>query len=204
MSGLDTLIGKSLDAIIRENLGETTLRRVEQRLFERYGMSLSKAIEDFPKLDSVLREFFGGGAEGLERKFLDSIVSLERSKDNSQEWVTIEDPILATSILTSLGDEDKAKILNAVLGESKVISEILETCKLPQTSGYRKVNSLIENGLLVNEGFMTTRDGKIVNKYRTVFENIHIDIVKNSVIIRILVPHQSLKNSCVMQIVCSS
>jgi len=94
-------------------------------------------------------------------------------------------------------------ILNAVMREPKVISGILDTCKIPQTSGYTKLNSLIQDGLIASEGTLTTPDGTILQKYRTVFEDIHIDIVKNNVIIRILVPQQSFENSCLMQIVCS-
>ena len=67
MSGLDTLIARSLDSTIKENLGKKTLEKVEQRLFEKYGINLTQSIEDFTKLDTVLREFFGGGAEGLWR-----------------------------------------------------------------------------------------------------------------------------------------
>src|SRR5712692_8779471 len=112
MSGLDTLIAKSLDSTIKENLGKKTLQKVEQRLFERYGINLTQSIEDFTKLDSVLREFFGEGAEGLEKQYFDSIVTLEQeSKTQNQNWITIKESSLAKLILEALGDEDKKNIL---------------------------------------------------------------------------------------------
>src|SRR5947209_4395575 len=144
MSGLDTLIAKSLDYTIKENLGKKTLQKVEDRLFEKFGINLTQAIEDFTKLDTVLREFFGEGAEGLEKQFLENIVTLDETKTQDPNWVAIEDPSLAKLILESFGDEDKKNILNAVLDESRIISEILEIANIPQTSGYRKVNSLID------------------------------------------------------------
>ncbi|HEV2193500.1 MAG TPA: transcriptional regulator [Nitrosopumilaceae archaeon] len=180
MSGLDTLISKSLDTTIKENLGKKTLQKVEDRLFEKYGINLTQAISDFTKLDTVLREFFGEGAEGLEKQFLENIVTLEESKAQNPNWIAIEDPSLAKLILESFGDEDKKNILNTVLDEPRIISEILETAKMPQTSGYRKINSLIDNGLLIVQGHVTTNDGKKVNKYKSIFENVTISIEKKS------------------------
>ena len=57
MSGLDTLIARSLDSTIRENLGEQTYQKLERRLFERHGIGFTQAVEDFRKLDSVLESF---------------------------------------------------------------------------------------------------------------------------------------------------
>jgi hypothetical protein len=202
MSGLDSLLAKSLTVTIRENLGDRTLQKIEQRIFERHGISLTKAVENFSILDGVLKEFFGRGAEGLEKQFMKGVVALEQSASQEKEWVTIEDSRLATIVLKSLGDDDKNKILNAVIGKSMIISDILFVTQIPQTSGYRKVNSLIEEGLLVAEGYDTLADGKTVTKYKTLFENVQINIVQNKISIKIQVPEKSLKNSSVIQITC--
>ncbi len=201
MSGLDTLIARSLDSTIKENLGKKTLEKVEKRLFEKYGINLTQAIEDFPKLDHVLREFFGEGAEGLEKQFLENIVTIQESKTQNQNWIAIEDPSLAKLILESFGDEDKKNILNTVLDEPRIISEILETAKIPQTSGYRKVNSLIDNGLLIVQGYITTNDGKKVNRYKSIFENITISIEKNKVVVKVQLAKESIEKSSVIQVV---
>lgn len=201
MSGLDTLIAKSLDMTIKENLGKKTLQKVEDRLFEKYGINLTQAIEDFTKLDVVLREFFGEGAEGLEKQFLENIVTVEETKTQDPNWVVIEDPSLAKIILESFGDEDKKNIMNTVLDESRIISEILEIAHIPQTSGYRKVNSLIDKGLLIVNGHITTHDGKKVNKYKSIFENITINIEKNKVVVKVLMAKESIEKSSIIQVV---
>ena len=201
MSGLDTLIAKSLDYTIKENLGKKTLQKVEERLFEKYGINLTQSIEDFTKLDTVLREFFGEGAEGLEKQFLESIVTLEETKVQDPNWVAIEDSSLAKLILESFGDEDKKNILNTVLDEPRIISEILEIAKIPQTSGYRKVNTLIEGGLLTVHGSVTTHDGKRVNKYKSIFENVTINIEKNKVVVKVLLAKESIEKSSIIQVV---
>lgn len=202
MSGLDTLIARSMNSTIRENLGQSTLEKVEQRLFEKHGIGITQAIEEFHKIDSVLREFFGDGAEGLEKQFLQKVITLQEI--NAQKWVIVQDPVLAKSILEAFGDEDKKEILNSVLDESKTISEILEITMIPQTSGYRKVNYLIDNGLLIPHGSITTQDGKSVTKYRSIFENININIEKNKVIVEVQTIKESLENSSVIKVCCKT
>ncbi|VVC05820.1 Uncharacterised protein [uncultured archaeon] len=201
MPGLDTLIAKSLDLTIKENLGKKTLEKVEQRLFEKYGINLTQSIADFTKLDTVLREFFGKGAEVLEKQFLENIVTLEETKNNEPNWVAIDDPSLARQILEAFGDDDKNKILNAVLDEFRTISDILKITKLPQTSGYRKINSLIDGGLLINQGRLTIQDGKKVNKYKSIIENLTINLKKNRVIVKALLAEESIRRSSIIKCV---
>jgi DNA-binding transcriptional ArsR family regulator len=179
MAGLDRLLAKSLDLTIRENLGDKTVQKIEERLFEKYGISLTQSIEQFQKLDAVLREFFGAGADGLEQRFLRNVCEVKSVND--EHWVQIENPELTKIILESFGDDDKKKILATLNEEPMLISQILDICKIPQTSGYRKINSLIEGGLLVPTGFVITPDGKRVTKYLSIFDNIRIDIVKNKI-----------------------
>ena len=200
MAGLDRLLAKSLDSTIRENLGDKTIQKIENRLFEKYGLSLSRSIEEFSKLDAVLREFFGAGADGLEQRFLKSVCEVKVL--NNEKWVKIENPFLTKIILESFGDDDKKKILSALNGESLIISQIIERCSIPQTSGYRKVNSLIEEGLLVPSGFIATSDGKKITKYRSIFDNIKIDIVKNNITVAIHLANEDLNESTILS-VCS-
>ncbi|TLX95804.1 MAG: transcriptional regulator [Thaumarchaeota archaeon] len=176
------------------------LKRIEQRLFERYGLNLTEAIEDFPKLDEVLKEYFGNNAaQRLEKQFLQAVISLQGQKIQDLEWISIENRHLATEILSAFGDEDKKNILNAALGQGIVISDILDICKIPQTSGYRKVNSLIDNGLLISDGTITLHDGKSVNKYRCLFNNLEINFEKDKVVVRVQAVKESLQRSSVIQ-----
>lgn len=196
MSGLDRLLSKSLDSVIRENLGDKTIKKVENRLFEKYGLSLTQAIEQFQKLDDVLREFFGAGADGIKVKSLKSICEIRVV--NGDKWLTIENTNLTQTILESFGDDDKKRILSALNGESMIISQILEKCKIPQTSGYRKINALIDAGLLTGAGFMSMPDGKKVSKYKTIFDNIKIDIVKNKVTVSIHLGKKDYESSAIL------
>ena len=200
MGGFDRLLAKSLDTTIRNNLGEKTTMKIEERLFEKYGISLTQSIEQFQKIDAVLREFFGAGADGLEQKFVQNICKI-KSKNKSNNWFTIDDPKIAQIILESFGDDDKSSIIHSVIDEQKIISDILSSCKIPQTSGYRKINQLIDDGILVPTGFEVSSDGRRVIKYQALFDNVKINIIKNKVSIDIQLNRPNFNDSTVMQVI---
>ncbi len=200
-NGFDNLLVPSIRRSIEENLGKESLNKIEQRLMERHGLALVQAIKDFHKLDSVLREFFGAGADGLEQKFLQNVIGIEKSKRFDSNWVEIKDPELSKIFLESFADKDKKAILGAVMDKPLIIAKILESSKIPQTSGYRKINFLIDNGLLVSNGFELTHDGKKVKEYETIFENIKLDIVKNNITVKVQLKNTLLKNSTIIQTV---
>jgi hypothetical protein len=76
----DTLLAESVRDVIRDNLSEKALKKVEDRLYEKYNMSIPVYVSEFPKLDDVLREYFGAGAENLEKKIMEHMLALEKSK----------------------------------------------------------------------------------------------------------------------------
>jgi hypothetical protein len=197
---LDKLLSKSLDEVIRKNLGDKTVQKIENRLVEKYGITLTESIEQFQKLDVVLREFFGAGADGLEERFLEFVCDVKTS--NNANWVTIDNPTLTKIILESFGEDDKKKIMSTLSHDALIISEIIEKCDIAQTSGYRKINSLIDDGLLVPSGFVSTADGKKVTKYRSIFNNIRIEILKDTITVSIRLAKEDFDASSVLT-VCS-
>lgn len=200
-NGLDNLLVNSLRKSIEENLGKDTLNKIEQRLLDRHGLGLVQAIKDFHKLDSVLREFFGADADELEQKFLKNIVNIEKSKQSHSNWVQIKDPELSKIFFESFADSDKRLIIGSVMNESLIISDITKKCQIPQTSGYRKINFLINNGLLVSNGFELTQEGKKVKKYETIIDNVIMEIIKNSVSVKIQLKKSLLNESSILQTV---
>lgn len=198
MAGLDRLFAKSLDVIIRENLGDRSIKKIEDRLFEKYGITLTDSMEQFQKLDAVLREFFGAAADGLEQKFLKSMCNV--NTPHGENWIVIDNPVLTRVILGSFGDDEKKKILGVINGNSLIISQIIDMCKIAQTSGYRKINSLIDDGLLVPSGYISTNDGKKVSKYRSIFDNLKIEIVKNKIIVALHLAKEDYVESTILAV----
>jgi len=198
MSEIDQLFATALEQIIQKNLGETTFRSIQNRLFEKYGISITQSIKEFEKLDSVLTEFFGSGAKGLEKKFLDSVCSIKSKEDRIEKRFTILNPSINQSILNAFSDDEMSKILNASIGEPWTISEILERLDIPKTSGYRKINLLIDEGLLVNTGHEYTENRRTVYKYKSLFDNVNIDF-SNKLTVNVQFTPEVIKNSTILQ-----
>jgi hypothetical protein len=200
MTEIDQLFAASLEKIIRENLGETTFHSIQNRLFEKYGMSITESIKEFEKLDSVLTEFFGSGAKGLEKKFLDSICSIKSQKDKVEKRFTLLDSSINQSIIRAFSDDEMSKILNASIGEPWTISEILEKLEIPKSSGYKKINLLIKEGLLVKAGQEFTENRRSVDKYKSLFDNVNIDF-GNKVTVNVQFTPEVTMNSSILQTV---
>ena len=199
MSALDNLLAESLSSMIKQKLGNKTFQKIEKRLNERYGITVYEAIRDFQKLDATLREFFGPGADEMERDFLGNFLSIDKSR-KEKPLIVIENQKLATLILESFGDPDKKTILDSSLREPNVIMDILDICRIPKSSGYRVVGELIKDGLLTEKGFATTRDGKKVSRYVTLFENVKIEIQGQKVIAKVQINEDFLRESYLMKI----
>ena len=108
----------------------------------------------------------------------------EKSDINNSRWIVITEHSATKLILDTFGDKDKKNIMSTVFDNPFIIHDILKVCNIPQTSGYRKINSLIRSGLLVKQGHTTMRDGKEVDKYKSAFSGLIIHIEKNSVLIK--------------------
>jgi len=101
------------------------------------------------------------------------------------EWINIKDQLVAELILKAFGDNDKKKILDVALGKSRTPVEILDICKIPPTSGYRKIKSLIRDGLLIPNGTCLARSKKQVRQFISALENIRIDIDKSKLVVKV-------------------
>ena len=186
--------------MIRDNLGKTTFYGIQNRLFEKYGISITESIKEFQKLDSVLQEFFGAEAASLEKQFLDGVCCMKSKQDKSKKRFTISDPEISQSIIKAFSDNEMSKILNASIGESWTISEILKKLDIPTTSGYRKINSLIEDGLLIKSGSDLTSNSRVVEKFKSLFDNVNIDF-SNKVTVHVQFTPEVIVNSTVLHTV---
>lgn len=174
-SALDRLLGQTLESMIREKLGQKTCEKIEVRLRQRYNLDLAASISDFYTLDATLREFFSSGADAIEEDFANNLISINASA-KGRRWILIENSELAELILSTYGDKDKRIILEVAFTNPSVILDILEATRIPKSTGYRLINQLVENGLLTEQGYAESSDGKKVNKYTALFERIKIEI----------------------------
>jgi hypothetical protein len=199
VGALDKLLSQALESIIKQKLGDKVLKKIEQRLQERYNVTITDAIRDFHIFDATLREFFGTGADTMEEEFKERLISFNASSKGRQ-WITIENQELADLILESYGDKEKRLILNTALKSPNVILDILEQCNIPKSSGYRLVSELVNDGLLTEEGTAKTSDGKTVSKYTALLEKIKIEIEAEGIQIHVLLKEHILEESSIYKI----
>ena len=199
MTGFDHLFARSINELLRENLGNNTVKKIETRLFEKFGINLTQAIEEFEKIDLVLREFFGKGADGIEKKIFEGVVRI-KSKKSKEKWHTITDIHANTTILESFGDPEKKKILESVTNTPKIVADILSECNLAQSSGYRKINNLIDDGLLIQSA-QIVKDNKKINEYVCIFNNLKINIEKGNMEIDVQLTEKEIQQSSILHII---
>lgn len=180
-SALDRLLGQTLESMIREKLGQKTCEKIEVRLRQRYNLDLAASINDFYTLDATLREFFSSGADAIEEDFANNLISIN-TPAKGRRWILIQNSELAELILATYGDKDKRLILEVAFTNPSVILDILEATRIPKSSGYRLINQLVENGLLTEQGYAESSDGKKVNRYTALFEKVKIEIDTNGLI----------------------
>ena len=134
------------------------------------------SIEHFQHFLDVLRRNSQLDVKKFQKDVIDENIELKEL--NGKFSVKIINDKLSESILGFLGDAESRKILTPLLGEELTIPEILKESKVPKTSGYRKIESLILNGLIIETGRVLSESKKI-SKYRCCFDEIKTKLNKN-------------------------
>jgi hypothetical protein len=109
--------------------------------------------------------------------------TLKFPKAESQ-WFDVSDHDYAIKTLHAVGDDVRREILIAFIDVPRTINQVLRMCHIAHTSGYRKVKSLIEDGLIVPTSF-SIEYGKPVNRYKSIFKNFLIQMEENRLIMKI-------------------
>lgn len=198
MSGIDLLLAKSLSSKIKRNLDSKTEEKINLRLFKKFGLSIKQSIEDFEKLDEILKEFLKSDSRKFEQDCLSEIIEFDDLKKDSLELV-IKDKAIVEQFLEILGDKESRKIIEQTLKKPLLISEILDICKLSQTSGYRKINSLIRNGFLIKSGHELTTKKRVIYKYSMFCKKINIELEKEKYIVKVKISRDIFRDSSIIQ-----
>ena len=196
MGGFDSLLSDLLRKETESYLGKNTINKIEKRLFEKYGITLTESMEDFAKLDDVLKEIFGGGSRGMLRSVLNDFCSL-KNKGKKDSLVILNNPKMTEMILNMLGDKDYRKILDMLIDKSLTPYEILDKIDIPQASAYRKIDALVNSGLLVEDGKISGKAGRPAIKLATLYRGLDINIVKNKVTVQVKISRNMLQKSTI-------
>ncbi len=195
MGGIDRLISKALSQKIKQKLDEDELKIIERELFLEHGMSIKLSIEHFDKLNLVLKNILNLNRKKFENECLNEIIKIQ--KKGNKYSVRIIDQKLIDSLLIICGDNETRQMLNCLFENELTIPQILSEAQIPKTSGYRKIENLIINGLIVESGKVLS-ESKRISKYKCVFDEIKIEMKKNDILLQGVINEQIYdKSTCI-------
>jgi len=200
MGGIDNLIANSLGRQICNELGPNYWDKILGEISSLYGYTISEAIRiNYGIVENILSKFFGSeGARTIEQKCFDQIMSHNYKVKNNKSYLIIDGQI-KNLIISTYGDSNKMMILNNIKNEPKSLQDLFTHCNIPSTSFYRKVNSLIKNGVLVKSKQGLKWEGSKVNRYHSLLHGLRINIIKNKVNVTITISPEIEEESRVIQ-----
>lgn len=196
MSGIDKMIATALSVEIKKELDSDILKKVERELFLEQGMSIKLSIEHFDKFVNVLKKNSNIDVQKFEEKCIEKILKIKKSDE--KYLITILDLDLKNLILETFGEIEARKIISCLFENEYTIPQILKESKVPKTSGYRKIENLILNGLIIETGKILSESKKI-SKLQCIFEEIKIDVKKGKISINGIIDKKIFEKSTSMK-----
>ena len=184
MTGIDRLISTSLSQIIKNKLNSDERKNLERKLFLEHGMSIKLSIEHFHKFSETLKNISNIDKKKFENECINEIIKIKKTGENYS--IKIIDQKLNDLILELCGDAETRRILICLFDNDLTIPQILKESKVPKTSGYRKIENLIINGLILESGKILS-ESKRISKYRCVFDEIKVGMKKNDIMIQVVI-----------------
>ncbi len=196
MSGIDRLISDALSTEIKKKINLDVLKKVERELFLEHGMSIKLSIEHFHKFTSVLKKNSNIDIKKFERECINRIIKIK--KNNDKYILTIINSNLSDLVIELFGDIETRKIISSLLEKEFTIPQILKESRVPKTSGYRKIENLIINGIIIESGKILSESKKIF-KLQCIFQEINLDMKKEKIIVKGVVSQKMFEKSTSMK-----
>ncbi len=196
MGGIDKLISYALSVEIKKKMDLDLLKKVERELFLDHGMSIKLSIEHFQKFTNVLKKNSNIDVRRFEKDCINKIIKVKKRDDRYN--VTIVNTFVTDLILELFSESETRKIISALLENEYTIPQILKESKVPKTSGYRKIENLIINGLVIESGKVLS-ESKRISKLQCVFQEIKLDIKKEKITVNGVVSKKMFEKSTSMK-----
>jgi len=192
MSGIDRFLSSSLSKVIKEELDSDVLKIVERKLFLEYGMSIKLSMEHFHQFRKTLEKNSRLDINKFQDDCIGKIIKIK--KTDSTYTISLLDDKLSSLVLQQIGDDEGRKIITSIFEKEMVIPDILKKANVPKTSGYRKIENLILNGMIVETGRILSGSKKI-SKFRCCFNEVRVNIDKNNSDIIVIVDRDMFEKS---------
>jgi uncharacterized membrane protein YheB (UPF0754 family) len=201
MGGIDKLISTALSKEIKKELDLDLLKKVERELFLEHGMSIKLSIEHFQKFTNALKKNSHVDVIKFEKDCINKILKVKKRDDKYNVSVINSD--MVDLILDLFSESETRKIISSLLENEYTIPQILKESKVPKTSGYRKIENLILNGIIIESGKVLSESKKI-SKLQCVFQEIKLDIKKEKITVSGIVSKKMFEKSTSMKSIIQS
>jgi hypothetical protein len=199
MLGIDILLAQYFENHLDTHFGTVARRKIKDRLFERYGLSLQQSLQQFDIFEKVLNEFFGNASKGVLKNLFESVCVVKKQKLNKKQkssFIEVRDEMLANFILNSYGDNDKKAILSVATETALTLPEILKKSGLPTSSGYRVFNNLLKDGLIIEIPDNSEKSEK--TKFKSTIKEVKVSLAGTKLEITVFFSTEALKSSRVL------
>lgn len=197
MPGIDLLISRDLAHEIKNQLEPTILKQIERKLFFENGMSIKLSMEHFETFHQVLKNFLNIDLEKFEIECIKKIIQVSTSENSYK--IKLVDPKFSAKIFDFYGDPETRSILQCIMGRGQAVSEILKNSGVLKSPGYRKIENLLLNGLILESGKIITKQ-KRVSQYRCIFDTFYAVINNDGLVLEGIVSPSIFNQSSIVKL----
>jgi len=99
----------------------------------------------------------------------------------------VNDDLAKQRILSAMADQYSRKILTATVAEPVSALDLSKTYQIPITTVYRRIEELVEAGLIAAVKSGRTTDGKWYDLYRSLLRRIDVSFENGDVLVEVVV-----------------
>lgn len=111
------------------------------------------------------------------------IINSKNFVRQDSEWIEVKNEKICSNVQDMLSDPIKNKIFLLIQKKPLNTQQIIDELDIPFTSGYRKICSLIEEGILVESRVLKKRYYKKIIEYTTILKSIKIEILDGKMMV---------------------
>lgn len=201
MAGIDRFLSRQLSEIIKKKIEPEVLKVVERKLFLSHGMSIKLSIEYFEKFLEILGKNSSLDVKRFQKDCINELIKIKKL-DGKYSVVMINDK-MSQFLIEQIGDSESRKIISSIFKNDLIIPDILKKSHVAKTSGYRKIENMILNGIIV-ETSRVLSESKKVSKFKCCFNDIKLSLNQEGVNVTLTLDKDMFeKSSCLNNLIVS-
>jgi DNA-binding Lrp family transcriptional regulator len=97
--------------------------------------------------------------------------------------IAIKNKKMAQALLSALADQETRAIMDAAIFRAKSFNEIVKETGVPHSTAFRKIKTLLNDGVMIVERIEFTPDGKKYSVFRSSVRSINVKYELGEIIV---------------------